>query len=276
MSECYGRDFIQNGELQPSELFDSSLVYEGESVYEVIRLVKGSPVFFHDHMERLAASVSNMKKELLTDETFIAEGIVKLLRSNKIKDINIKIVYNYNKGSQNCLIYFIESVYPSVIQYRNGVRGILIEAVRKDPESKVINHKLRSEIAHRLINEGGYEAVLVNADNYITEGSRSNIFFLRNGILYTAPDNLVLKGITRKYILDICRDNSITVKFECVNAKDISGYDAAFMTGTSPMVLPFCYIGDIKFSVKLPLMEELRKLYILKVEESIRLFRPDY
>jgi branched-chain amino acid aminotransferase len=276
MRECFGKDFINNGELQPSELFDSSLVYEGESVYEVIRLVKGCPVFFHDHMERLASSVRNKKKVLLADESFIAESIIKLLRSNRIKYINIKIVYNYNKGSQNCLIYFIESVYPSVAQYKNGVKGILFNAERNDPESKVINHKLRSEIAHRLINEGGYEAVLVNTDNFITEGSRSNIFFVSNDILYSAPDNLILNGITRKQILDICRDNNITVKFECVNADLISAYESAFMTGTSPMVLPYCCIGDIRFNVKLPLMEELRRLYILKVEESISHFRPDY
>ncbi len=276
MRECFGKDFIQNGELQPAELFDSSLVYEGESVYEVIRLVKGSPVFFHDHMERLASSVRNKNKTLLADESFITESITKLLRSNKIKDINIKIVYNYNQGSQNCIVYFIESVYPSANQYKSGVKGILFSAERKDPESKVIDHKLRSEIARRLINEGAYEVALVNADNLITEGSRSNIFFLRKEILYTAPDNLILKGITRKHILEICRVNSIRVKFECVNADDISGYEAAFMTGTSPMVMPYYCIGDIKFNVKLPLMEELRRLYLLKVEESIRYFRPDY
>ncbi len=276
MNECYGKYFIQNGELQPVELFDSSLVYEGESVYEVIRLLKGSPVFFYDHMARLATSVSNIKKDMLADMSFIAEGIVRLLRSNKNKDINIKVVFNYNKGSQNCLIYFIESVYPSVVQYKNGVKGILINAVRKDPESKVINHKLRSDIANRLIIEGGYEAVLVNADNLITEGSRSNIFFLRNNILITAPDNLILKGITRKHILDICEKNNITVKFECVNANDISGYEAAFMTGTSPMLLPYCCINAVPFNVRLPIMEELRRIYVLKVEESIKLFRPEY
>lgn len=276
MNECYGKYFIQNGELQPVELFDSSLVYEGESVYEVIRLVKGSPVFFYDHMERLATSVRNLKKDMLADDAFIAEGIVKLLHSNKKKDINIKIVYNYNEGSQNCLIYFIESVYPSVNQYKKGVKGILFLAVRKDPESKVINHKLRSEIAHRLINEGGYEAILVNKENLITEGSRSNIFFLRSDMLVTAPENMILKGITRKYILDICEKNNIVVKFECVNANDISGYEAAFMTGTSPMLLPYCCIDDVRFNVKLPLMEELRKVYVSKVEESIRLFRPEY
>jgi branched-chain amino acid aminotransferase len=276
MSECYGKNFILNGELQPVVLFDNKMVYEGESVYEVIRLVKGSPVFFNDHMERLVISIRNQKKDLPADMSAIAKSIIRLTRSERKNDINIKIVFNYKNGSQNWLVYFIESVYPTVTQYKNGVRGILFKAERKDPESKLINHRLRSEITNWLLIEKGYEALLVNPDNMITEGSRSNVFFLKNSMLVTAPDDLILKGITRKHILDICSKNGIIVKFECVKANDISGYESAFMTGTSPMVLPYCCIDDIRFNVKLPLLEELRRQYVLKVEESIRLFRPDY
>jgi branched-chain amino acid aminotransferase len=54
MNECYGKNFILNGDLQPADAFDNSFVYDGDSVYEVIRTIKGSPVFFNDHMERLA------------------------------------------------------------------------------------------------------------------------------------------------------------------------------------------------------------------------------
>ena len=59
------------------------------------------------------------------------------------------------------------------------------------------------------------------------------------------------------------------------DVEDLSEYDSVFMTGTSPMVLPFCCIDDKYFNVKLPLMEKLRKLYMLKVEESIQAFRPE-
>ena len=163
--------------------------------------------------------------------------------------------------------------YPTSEQYRNGVKGILFNAERKDPESKVINHKLRSAIYHRLILEGAYEALLVNEDQMITEGSRSNIFFVKGETLITAPDSLILNGITRKHILEICRENKMNVEQRCVSMYDISEYDAIFMTGTSPMVLPFCCIGDKSFNVGLPLMERLRELYIMKAEESIRLFR---
>jgi branched-chain amino acid aminotransferase len=275
MNECYGKNFILNGELQPSEIFDNSLVYDGDSIYEVIRMFRGNPVFFPDHMERLAASVRMQQKEPLTDGPSLRRDIIDLSRSDKKREANLKIVFNYNNGIQNYLIYFIEPIYPSEDQYKNGVKGILYHAVRKDPESKVINHKLRSSIYHKLILEGGYEALLVNENNFITEGSRSNIFFLKNNTLLTAPDNLVLNGITRKYILGICREKMISVKLVSVRADDISGYDAVFMTGTSPMLLPFYCIEDKFFNVRFPLMEELRKLYMLKAEDSIRLFREE-
>jgi len=275
MNECYGKKFILNGTLQPVELFDNSLVYEGDSVYEVIRMVKGNPIFFPDHMERLATSVKLQKKELLADVSELRKAILNLTRSNKKREINLKIVFNYNNGSTNYLIYFIQPIYPSENQYKKGVKGILFFAERKDPESKVINHKLRTFIYHKLIMEGAYEAILVNENNLITEGSRSNIFFLKGETLVTAPDNAILNGITRKHLLEICKENNIKVEISLVDVDDITNYDAIFMTGTSPVVLPFNCINDKFFNIKFELIDRLRKLYLQRAEESIRYFRTE-
>jgi branched-chain amino acid aminotransferase len=273
MNECFGKKLILNGKSESADMFDNSLVYEGDSIYEVIRMVKGSPVFFYDHMERLATSVSLQKKKMLADADSLKKDIIRLSKSEKRKDINLKIVFNYNKGEENYLIYFIEPIYPTEDQYRNGVKGILFYAERKDPESKVINHKLRSSIFHKLILEGGYEAILVNENGEITEGSRSNIFFLKNDVLYTAPDNMVLGGITRKHILDICAEHNIAVKMVCLKVSKLSEYEAVFMTGTSPMVLAFNSIDGKNFKVRVPVIDKLRQLYIARSEESIAGFR---
>jgi branched-chain amino acid aminotransferase len=275
MNECYGKKFVLNGTLQPAETFDNSLVYEGDSVYEVLRMIKGAPIFFPDHMERLITSVKLQRKELLADIPAIRKAIISLTRSDKMRESNLKIVFNYNNGASNFLIYYIEPIYPTDLQYKRGVKGILFFAERKDPESKVINHKLRSSIFHKLILEGGYEAILVNENNFITEGSRSNIFFLKGETLITAPDNLILNGITRKHLLHICKEKMISVELSCVKAEDIKDYDAVFMTGTSPMVLPFYCIDDKYFNVAIPLIERLRKLYLEKAEASISLFRSE-
>jgi branched-chain amino acid aminotransferase len=275
MNECFGNKFILNGKLLPAESFDNSLVYDGESVYEVIRMVKGNPVFFTDHMERLVISVRLQGKKLLADVQKLRSSILALAQSEKNKETNLKIVFNYNNGDENWLIYLIEPIYPTEEQYKMGVKGVLFFAERKDPESKVINHKLRSSIYHKLILEGAYEALLVDKKNCITEGSRSNIFFLKGETLVTAPEKVILNGITRIHILDICRENKINVKLTCIKYDRISEFDAVFMTGTSPMVLPFYCIDDVSFNVRLPLMEKLRQLYMIKAEESLHRFRTD-
>ena len=272
MNECYGKYFILNGGLKPAAEFVNELVYDGESIYEVLRVINGTPIFFSDHIERLEESVSLQGKVMLADIKTLRNAIINLTGSESIKETNLKIVFNYNGDSSVVLVYFTEPVYPTAEQYSEGVKGILYHAERKNPESKVINHNLRSAIYHRLILEGAYEALLVNDNNLITEGSRSNIFFLKDDTLLTAPQNMILNGITRKYILEICRQIHIKVELKCTNASDFAGYDAIFMTGTSPMVLPFNCINDQLFDVKHPLIERLRRLYMLKAEESIILF----
>ncbi|HAM09893.1 MAG: hypothetical protein A2X05_02510 [Bacteroidetes bacterium GWE2_41_25] len=272
MDVCFGKNFILNGTLQPSDVFDNSMIYEGDSVYEVIRMVKGSPVFFQDHLVRLEKSVKIQGREMLAGFEDLRRDIIRLSVQESLGEVNLKIVFNYNNGSFNYLLYFIEPIYPTQDQYNNGVKGILFKAERSDPASKVINPGLRSDIFHKLILEGAYEALLVDNKNYITEGSRSNIFFLREGSLYTAPEDLILSGITRKYIIEICRENNIEVVFKCVRADEIGEFESVFMSGTSPVVLPFSQINDVNFNVRLPVMGKLRQLYIDKAENSIMRF----
>jgi branched-chain amino acid aminotransferase len=271
MSECIGRSFILNGELQPAELFDKSLIYEGDSVYEVIRMSKGRPVFFFDHIERLKTSVKLQNKRLLAGIDELRRDIITLVKTEKRKEVNLKIVFNYS-NSDNRLVYLIEPVYPTNEQYKKGVKGILFFAERKDPESKVIDHRLRSDIYHRLVLESAYEALLVNKTNCITEGSRSNIFFIRDEKMFTAPDEKVLSGITRKHVIDICRGNGIDLIFTCINADNISDYDCVFMTGTSPLVLPFYCINNNYFRPNHKMVTLLRNLYLVRAEESIKAF----
>ena len=275
MDECYGKNYILNRELKPADGFNNSLVYDGDSIYEVIRMMQGTPLFFYDHFERLENSVRQQHKVMLAGIEELRQDIIRLSGQVSNKEANLKIVFNYNNSVSNYLLYFIKPIYPSKDQYDNGVKGILYTAERKDPASKVINHQLRSAIFQKLIIEGAYEAILVDRSNCITEGSRSNIFFIREGILYTAPENRILSGITRKYIIKICAEQGIKVVQECVKADEICLFDSVFMSGTSPMVLPFSCIDNDSFNVKLPVLKELRKLYIEKAEESIIRFRSE-
>lgn len=273
MKEYCGSHFILNGEIRGVADFDNSLVLKGDTIYEVIRIVRGIPVFFNDHMERLVRSTSQQNKKLPADPSVLKQDIINLSSKEKKKEVNIKIVFNYNDERENYLVYYIESTYPTNEQYKKGVKGILFWAERRDPQSKVMDYRLRSAIHQALADEDAYEALLVNNENLITEGSRSNVFFIREGRLVTAPDNCILKGVTRKHVIEICESEKIRLGFECVNADELSNYEAAFITGTSPMVLPYYCIDNVYFDVSNPMMERLRSLYMKRVEESLKEFR---
>jgi branched-chain amino acid aminotransferase len=273
MSECFGNYFIRNGILTHCGLFESSDVYEGDSFYEVIRMMGGVPLFFSDHMERLEYSVSHSGAKMIVLPDRIAEETIILRKHAGVKEANLKVVFNYKGDDVTWLLYFIEPLYPSQQQYREGVSTILYHAERENPGVKIINHRLRSSIYHKLIATGAYEAFLVDADGLITEGSRSNLFFVKDNRLYTAPDEKVLGGITRKHVLDICRLNGIDVVTGCVPASTISEYESVFMTGTSPMVLPVRSIDSCIFDAGHPLLARLLELYMERVKESLSAFR---
>lgn len=273
MSECYGSHFIIDRELTPAILFNNSDVYEGTAVYEVVRMMNGLPLFFDDHMNRLKQSLAHLGKEMTITEEEIAHDLIYLKKNSGVKEANLKIVFNYKESrGLTFLLYFIEPLYPTHQQYREGVRTILYHAERVNPEIKLINHRLRSSIYHKLITESGYEALLVDNSGFITEGSRSNIFFSQGGKLYTAPDKKVLGGITRKHILDICGNNGIEVVHEAVHTDILGSFEAVFMTGTSPMVLPIRFIDELGFDVSDKLINRISILYNDKVKQSLTYF----
>jgi branched-chain amino acid aminotransferase len=273
MKEYCGNHFILNGDAVQVGSFDNTMVFRGETIYEVIRLVNGIPVFFLDHFSRLENSLKLKSRRMLADQSDLRAGIDKLTALEKKKEINIKIVFNYRAESENWLIYYIDSVYPSPEQYRYGVKGVLFYGVRHDPQSKVLDFRLRSAINQELAEEGAYEALLVNEENMVTEGSRSNIFFLKDNTLVTAPDDMILKGITRRHLLEICSENGITVDFRGVSVDDLQEFDSVFMTGTSPMILPFRSVENFFFDVNNGLFEELRNHYMKRVEASLQEYR---
>lgn len=272
MSECISRVFIENGTVKESSEFDLAKVFEDEVIYEVIRLRDGIPVFLEDHYERLAGSAAYGGHELLLTDMQLASHIIKLRELSGIKEGNIKVSLKYSPSYTGYLIYFINTRYPGQEMYDRGVRGILYYAERRNPVVKVFNHKLRSSIYSELIQTGAYEALLVNRSGCITEGSRSNIFFIRDDKIITAPGDCVLGGITRKKILQICRDDRLDVEFRCVHSGELTGIDAVFMTGTSPNVLPFREISSSNFDAKNERMLALAGRYMQMIKDYITNF----
>ncbi|NLN30446.1 MAG: hypothetical protein GX158_04295, partial [Bacteroidales bacterium] len=112
MDECFGKKYILNGRPEEAHSFDNSLVYEGDSIYEVIRMINNSPVFFMDHMERLVSGVRNRNKTMPADVANLKRSIIRLSEADPQNEVNLKIVFNYNRDSVNYLLYYVKPVYP--------------------------------------------------------------------------------------------------------------------------------------------------------------------
>ncbi len=265
MTECYHSKYILNGEIKDSSTFDIDLVFRGESIYEVVRIIEKIPLFWDDHVQRLYHTSEITGMSIWRSGNFLLRMVSELIRVNVVEEGNIKLVFNFHRQEsimeRNFLAYFVEPVYPSKEQCEKGVKGILFQACRTNPTAKVINRNLRLAVYKQLIEKGAYEALLIDREDKITEGSRSNIFLIREGHLFTAPDSEVLAGIARKHVIETCIQENIPVTYKKIDHRELPLMDAVFMTGTSPKVLPFSAIENYSFDTNDPVLLKIMNGY---------------
>jgi len=114
--------------------------------------------------------------------------------------------------------------------------------------------------------------LLVDHNGRITEGSRSNVFFIVKDTIYTAPSHIVLQGIMREKVLEIIENCNLNLKMECFPATELSKVHAAFITGTSPRILPISHIDAIVLDVNNTILQ----LLMDKLSEMITAYKNQY
>jgi branched-chain amino acid aminotransferase len=125
-------------------------------------------------------------------------------------------------------------------------------------------------VGQYIKEQGVYEAVLLNRENQITEGSRSNLFFIDlQGRLVTVPEKVILPGITRNYVLEIAQRHSIPILERSVSLNSLDGMVSAFISGTSPKVLPVKELDKYNFDVSHPVLQLLIKQFELLIRENL-------
>lgn len=237
--------FISNGTQFPLNEVDRFYITQ-PTIYEVIRVIDEVPLFIEEHLARLQASAASLNADLKDIETKITADIKQLIKINNNPEMNVKlVVYNLENSTPDYIIAFVHSSYPSKDQYEKGVHTIIVNEERPNPNAKIINSQLREMINAKLKESNAYEALLVNNRGEITEGSRSNLFFIEEGKVYTAPSQDVLIGITRKYIIKACTNLNLEVVEQPIPFSMLEYAEGAFITGTSPKVLPIASIDEM-------------------------------
>jgi len=295
MDDNVGLFYVVDGRVKDSADPGPAGMEGHKVVYEVVRVVDGVLLFYSDHFSRMVHSFNAIGMHLNITAGTLGEYARILLKVNGCRSCNIKIAVFEAESRQKCLLYISKSHYPSRDEIMVGVPAGLLRIERRDPNIKLLNNAYREAVSARIREGGYYEVLLVNDEGFITEGSKSNVFFIKGNKIFTAPGAYVLKGVTRKYVIEACR----TAGFEVVEAftgaaglgtvdgvtgleavDGVAGHetvDGIFLSGTSIKVLPVSVVEDRLYSsssnpVILKVIDEFDKLVEKYIENVVNIW----
>lgn len=277
MEDNEGAFYISDGEILSSKYQDSPDIIQNRVVYEVIRIIDNVPLFLEDHFERLVNSFKAIGGLLRIEPTELRSAIKRLLAANGSSCCNVKLTVYEASDKQKFTVYISKSYYPDQEQISNGVPVGLLKLERQNPNAKVLNSSYREAVAESMRKDSFFEVLLVNRDNRITEGSKSNVFFYKDGRVFTAPGSEVLKGITRKYVIQACGAAGFEASEELVGVDGMDSIEGLFLSGTSIKVLPISRVEELKFDSAvhpaiISIRDEYDKLVRKYIEENVKMW----
>lgn len=233
-------------------------LHYGLGVFEGIRCYntsKGPAIFrLDEHVKRLFQSAHIFLIDIPFSEDEIKKAIVDTVKRNKLKECYIRpLVYIgygamglYPKGNpiRIAVAAWPWGAYLGEEGLKKGIRVKVSSYTRNHVNAnmargKVCGYYVNSQIAKKEAISCGYdEALLLDTEGYVSEGSGENIFIIRNGVLKTTPLTSILEGITRDSIITIAKDSKIDIKEEKFTRDEIYIADEAFFTGTAAEVTP--------------------------------------
>lgn len=233
-------------------VYDHGFLY-GDGVFEGIRVYDGNVFKLDAHLKRLYESAHSIMLQIPFTQEEMVQHIVETVKVNKLKSAYIRIVVSRGVGSlgldpSSCsksqVIIIAEELTMFPKEYYE--RGIKIASVasrrnRPDvlsPQIKSLNY-LNNILVKLEANQAGVsEALMMNDQGYVTEGSADNVFIIKKGVIYTPPVYLgALEGITRNAILEIAQKIGYEVKEAPFTRHDVYVADEVFLTGTAVEII---------------------------------------
>ena len=247
-------------------------LHYGLGVFEGIRCykTKKGPAIFRldDHIERLFNSSHIFLVDIPYSQKDICDAIVKTVRINKLKECYIRPLVFIGYGAmglypsenpiQVAIAVWPWGTYLGEKGLEEGIRVKTSSFIRNHVNSslsrgKVCGYYVNSQLAKKEAISCGYdEALLLDTEGYVSEGSGENIFVVRNGVLKTTPLTSILEGITRNSIMQIAEENGIQIHEERFTRDEVYIADEAFFTGTAAEVTPIRELDGRKIGTGRP------------------------
>lgn len=233
-------------------VYDHGFLY-GDGVFEGIRMYDGNVFRLKEHVERLYDSAKSIMLNIPFSKDEMSEKIVETLKKNHLQNAYIRVIVSRGVGNlgldpftcQNPQVIIIAeelSLFPKEL-YDTGIEIVSVATRRNrsdvlSPKVKSLNYlnNILVKIEAHLAGVG--EALMLNDQGYVAEGSADNIFIVKNGHVVTPPGYVgALEGITRGVIIDIANQLGLPMKEDVFTRHDVYTADEVFLTGTAVEVI---------------------------------------
>ena len=234
-------------------VYDHGLLY-GDGVFEGIRIYNGNIFRLKEHIERLYLSAGAILLDIGITQNEMAAAVQQTVQANEKKDGYIRLVVTRGVGNlglnpftceKASIIIIVDDIqlYPEE-HYENGI-SIITSSVRRippdslDPRIKSLNYLNNILAKTEAIQAGCLEALMLNHQGYVAECTGDNIFYIKNGTLFTpASSQGALQGITRDVVIDAAETTGISFQETATTTYDIYTSDECFLTGTAAEMIP--------------------------------------
>ena len=212
--------------------------------YETLRVKCGVPLFFEDHLKRLEKSVAGIENFDVDITGIIMQSYGFINEFDPDLDGSLRIVLT----KSHLLIHVCEANIPDEKLFEEGINTLTLKWERVDPNIKVFRGDYKAAVADKFSEENEYgnpyEVILTDNEGRLYEGSKSNLFVIKDGCVYSAPDNKILLGITRNRVMRALEESHAVLCIDMFTLDEIlKDKDAAMFVSSTPFdILPIRYI----------------------------------
>ncbi|MFL2754036.1 MAG: aminotransferase class IV [Gammaproteobacteria bacterium] len=277
MSICYLNGSYLNIEEAKISPLDRGFTF-GDSIYEVIACYKKKPFKLKLHIDRLLKNLNSIKIDMNIDGFDITEIIEQVIEKN---DHENQVIYlQISRGFEHIRNHSpIENLKPTIFISSFPMMSIPevgqkpIEAILLDDfrwkRSNIKATSLLASVLYKIeAKEKNVTEVILHEDGFITEGSISNIFCVKDQMIKTPSlESNILPGVTRKVLLEIIKNNNFNFEETDVSKDDLFSSDEVWMTNTTKGIIPISKINQnyIVNEASEPLYERILELFINEI-----------